>query len=416
MFKFLFLLCLESVFASTITEDIARIVRGYVEDLTPGEITEKIELHYQLLGLMDDNGDWVHDYFKAFPNPAGLYLFPTSVTSLDLMQLVDDMAENASNNPYILRALDTLKDGNYPTLQRKLLQEGKEVIPNVVTLAFVLEKMTATMKQDLRFLEVCKEIWSDFSKTLSNTLALGKFFSLAKVLSVEEVIKRRIQTLKSQELRKEFAINSLTVNIMEAVLEDERLGHFDNAYTGEFLAKYTHSKEYDPRTGSGPCQFSSSLQSLECPQPLPLHWADLYSTWNMAFVSGFPDFVYYLPKLLIPSVSNYQDNPAEYINTRVLALYTFIHWTLNWNNFNNNEMIQWSEVSLTRDWGAANKNSTRDYVNRLAEALSTTPEQVESVPRPNFLRLLNKFALNSAWLPLKRAAAKLSRSITSWFS
>ena len=43
MFKFLFLLCLESVFASTITEDIARIVRGYVEDLTPGEITEKIE-------------------------------------------------------------------------------------------------------------------------------------------------------------------------------------------------------------------------------------------------------------------------------------------------------------------------------------------------------------------------------------
>ena len=132
----------------------------------------------------------------------GIYLFPTSVTSLDLMQLVDDMAENASNNPYILRALDTLKDGNYPTLQRKLLQEGKEVIPNVVTLAFVLEKMTATMKQDLRFLEVCKEIWSDFSKTLSNTLALGKFFSLAKVLSVEQVIKRRIQTLKSQELRK----------------------------------------------------------------------------------------------------------------------------------------------------------------------------------------------------------------------
>ena len=84
MFKFLFLLCLQSVFAFNITEDIARIVRGYVEDLTPGEIIEKIELHYQLLGLMDDNGDWVHDYFKAFPNPAGLYLFPTSVTSLEL--------------------------------------------------------------------------------------------------------------------------------------------------------------------------------------------------------------------------------------------------------------------------------------------------------------------------------------------
>ena len=255
---------------------------------------------------------------------------------------------------------------------------------------------------------------------MSYTLASGNLFSLAKVLSVEQLIKRRVQTLKTRELRQgrfsllkledfffemslqEYGINSLTVNIMEAVLEDERLGHFDNAYTGEFLAKYTHSKEYDPRTGSGPCQFSSSLQSLECPQPLPLHWADLYSTWNMAFVSGFPDFVYYLPKLLIPSVSNYQDNPAEYIDTRGLALYTFIHWKLNWNNFNNNEKIQWSEVSLTRDWGAANKISTQDYVNKLAEALSTTPETVESVPRPNFPLLLKKFIWNSAWLPLVR--------------
>ena len=200
----------------------------------------------------------------------------------------------------------------------------------------------------------------------------------------------------------EYGINSLIVNIMEAVLEDERLEHFDNAETGEILAKYTHSREYDARTGSGPCQLSASFQYLECPQPLTLHWADLYSTWNLAFVSGFPDFVYYLPKLLIPSVSNYQDNPAEYIDTRILALNTYIHWKMNWNHFNNNQKIQWSEVSLTRDWGAANKISTRDYVNRLAEALSTTPEQVESVPRPNFTLLLKKFVLDSAWLPLIR--------------
>ena len=75
---------------------------------------------------------------------------------------------------------------------------------------------------------------------------------------------------------------------------------------------------------------------------------------------------------------------------------------LNWNIFNNNQKIQWSEVSLTRDWGAANKISTEDYVNRLAEALSTTPGTVESVPRPNFLLLLKKFILNNAWLPLVR--------------
>ena len=56
------------------------------------------------------------------------------------------------------------------------------------------------------------------------------------------------------------------------------------------------------RTGSGPCQFSSNKQFLECAPPLPLQWADLYHTWNMAFTSSQPDFIYYLPKLLIPSV------------------------------------------------------------------------------------------------------------------
>ena len=80
-------------------------------------------------------------------------------------------------------------------------------------------------------------------------------------------------------------INSLTTNIMEAVLEDEQLENFDNAETGLILAKYVHTPEYDNRTGSEPCQLSSNNQFLECAQPLPLHWADLYSTWNLAFVS-----------------------------------------------------------------------------------------------------------------------------------
>ena len=99
-----------------------------------------------------------------------------------------------------------------------------------------------------------------------------------------------------------FGINPLVVNIMEAVLEDERNRNFDNAEAGIILAKFPHTKEYNNKTGSGPCHLSRKLQVLECAQPLTRHWADLYSTWNLAFVSEFPDFVYYLPKLLIPSV------------------------------------------------------------------------------------------------------------------
>ena len=64
------------------------------------------------------------------------------------MQLVNDMAENASKNPYIMRALETLQNGNYPVFQAKLEEEGAVVIPNAVTLAFVLEKMVSTMKNN----------------------------------------------------------------------------------------------------------------------------------------------------------------------------------------------------------------------------------------------------------------------------
>ena len=185
-------------------------------------------------------------------------------------------------------------------------------------------------------------------------------------------------------------------------MEDERNRNFENAETGVILAKFQHTKKYNNKTGSGPCHLSRSRQCLECPQPLTLHWADLYSSWNLAFVSGFPDFVYYIPKLLIPSVSNYQDNPAGYIYTRLLGLYTYIHWRINWiqlNQKNQNKPIQWSEDSLTKAWGAANKISSQDYVKRLAWALSRSTKHVEAVPRPNYELGLKKFIWDSVWPP-----------------
>ena len=72
------------------------------------------------------------------------------------------MAENAAKNPYIVRALETLENKNFPKLQSKLRQEGKAVIPTVVTLAFVLEKITSAMKHNWRFLKLCNKIWSRY--------------------------------------------------------------------------------------------------------------------------------------------------------------------------------------------------------------------------------------------------------------
>ena len=84
------------------------------------------------------------------------------MTNQTLVQLVHQMAENALRNPYIVRALETLENRNFPTLRAKLRQEGREVIPTVVTLAFVLEKITFAMKNNWRFLNLCNKIWTRY--------------------------------------------------------------------------------------------------------------------------------------------------------------------------------------------------------------------------------------------------------------
>ena len=79
------------------------------------------------------------------------------------------MAENAENNPYIVRALESFQNQNFSNLAAKLQEEGDVVIPNVVTLAFafVLETLTYTMKDNWRFLRVCQNM-TTFQK-LSST-------------------------------------------------------------------------------------------------------------------------------------------------------------------------------------------------------------------------------------------------------
>ena len=65
------------VTSSTVTNDVADIVNKYLEDLTVAQISEKIEFHYKVLGLINSNGEWVHYYFNTHPN--GISLFPRYV-------------------------------------------------------------------------------------------------------------------------------------------------------------------------------------------------------------------------------------------------------------------------------------------------------------------------------------------------
>ena len=148
---------------------------------------------------------------------------------------------------------------------------------------------------------------------------------------------------------------------------------------------------YPCSTGAGPASITKDGQLITCRPPLPLQWADLYLVWNIAFVTEkFPDFPYFLPKLLIPSVSGYQAHPETFLVNRAIALNIFINWKLN--RLNRNYMkLNWRIPDLIRDMGKMNSRSAEDYLHRLSYALKTTLDQVKDAPEPDLLLEIVKF-------------------------
>merc|ERR1719228_481679 len=98
----------------------------------------------------------------------------------------------------------------------------------------------------------------------------------------------------------------------------------DNALAGKTLVLNRPGLEEDKRTMAGPTEISENGQMIEFSPPLPSLWADLYETWNMAFVTRYEDWPYFLVKLLIPSVSDYHDYPEGYLYPSATALYAYI--------------------------------------------------------------------------------------------
>ena len=61
-----YLTCLPCVLSLAVTDNIVRAITDQISDLSSSQITEKIEFHYKLLGLIDNKGRWVHRYFKKY--------------------------------------------------------------------------------------------------------------------------------------------------------------------------------------------------------------------------------------------------------------------------------------------------------------------------------------------------------------
>lgn len=206
-------------------------------------------------------------------------------------------------------------------------------------------------------------VWQTFEKDPKFWSDLNPFEQV-KLLSVNAGIDKYNAVHREGEVDPNTLQGILPMNIMEAVGvdlfqatvgdADAREGHRANAYAGWVLA--AHGPQ-----GEAKAQLSEDGTMVEIHPKATLAWDDLYASWNMDFVSISGEWPYYMAKLAIPEVNDYEDAPAQYINKRALALHLMMTFNALQGLEGGRERLDWSDPDVRRIWGQLNADSAKQY-------------------------------------------------------
>ncbi|HET6416565.1 MAG TPA: hypothetical protein VFG22_09730 [Polyangiales bacterium] len=342
--------------AMAIADRIKELIAGLRRD----RITELIRRHLLQFRLIDGTGRWQAGELAAL----GDWLLGEDLDTDDALELVDEAAHCAAANPYLTEFLDRAKGQVFDRLYQKVQMEGARVLPSVVTYGMLLERLTQAMRNDWGIIKACREIWMR-ARNADGMNSHLTVFERAKVLSIDVTIDWVLGFHESGSVAPKFTRVLLPMNIIEAMFEDVRLGNRDNAASAWPLVKdRPGSWAREAKTGAVAAHWSEDRKAISLSFALPRKWADLYATWNLAFVSHYGDFPYLMTKLLIPQVNGYQNCPEEYIYNRLLALYCQLHYT----GFGRVDLarqgrdaIDWHDEALTKLWSSVNRQSAAKY-------------------------------------------------------
>ena len=343
---------------------IAGVVKATLLGVSDAQTKAMMTAHLKQMKLMDAEGMWTHPRLAELAT----VLLPETLGTKDLHALVDAMAENAAENPYLRNVLLSAEKQDVLKLYKHVRREGAKELPGAVAYAMVLQNLTKAMHEDHRVLEACQEVWLKGREGMDIQKLFG-LFELIKLKSVEYPINEFLKAHREGHVDPDMLRTMLSVNILEAMALDAKLGNWDNAAAGWALAKHRPGGSADPATGAGPARFAEGSDAIEFNMPLSKEWADLYSAWNLGFVSHYSYFPYVMAKLLIPEVSDYQDTPNDYIYDRALALYAHLHFSLfgRAEGGVNVDSFDWATDELTDHFGEVNRASATDYDRKVNE-------------------------------------------------
>lgn len=114
---------------------------------------------------------------------------------------------------------------------------------------------------------------------------------------------------------------SLQINILMAMYQDVKIGLDDNAEAGFELMIEPPSRDRPLAVKTGENMVDSDSRVIRQYSALQQDWAELYQSWNMAFVSSnFKAGPWYMATLLAPVVSDSTKDPGMYLYKRVIVL------------------------------------------------------------------------------------------------
>lgn len=351
-----------TVFDHQTVESPEGLIAAYVKSTIAGQTDEKmkdmVEKYFVIMKLMNDNGTWNSGLSKI-----GDKLLPKNLSVKDFEGLVDEMAKNASENPYVHAFLTEAQGENFSELFGKIKKEGKDFIPGFVAYAMTLQNLTVEMRKDYKIAKVCEGIWREKCAEVGGAFKNIGFSGFVKYYSVKLSVSRMIAAFRKKKIDPQFGRFILPVNIVEATIYDMGAGNNDNMKAGWIAAMHRPGGASNEATGAGGTVITEDKNGISVKMPFPKDWADCYHAWNMAFVSQFDQFPYSMAKLLIPKVSGYQSNPSEYIHIRALALFAHLNFILHRpdEGLGGSKSFNWSCLKMTRLFGKVNRRRAEEY-------------------------------------------------------
>lgn len=249
----------------------------------------------------------------AEPRPASLPSVGAGHGVHDLRAFVREVGMHAADNPLLCQlAFQLSTEPAQPITDEEVVE--------LVHYCLLLDAVTRVLAASPTLTAL---VYARLRETIHSTpdwwRPLG-FFELAKLKTVEMTLERFIEHRRHSNLPANFGHIGLPFNILEAVLQDVKLGYMTNAAAGLALCVARPGQGFGDRPGVGASLSPDGRRAVRMHLPLAHQWKDLYVSWNMAFTTAYADAsTRFGAPLLAPVVLG--ASPDEFMFHRVLALH-----------------------------------------------------------------------------------------------